>query len=78
MRIASGAGPRRPVATATPTISPARPAPYRIAPTFQGKWGLILLDQIRTRHKVRLVKRLGDISSSTLASTLKTLQNVLA
>jgi mRNA interferase MazF len=61
-----------------PMTTGARPAPYRIAVTFQGKRGLILLDQLRTLDKIRLLKRLGSVSSATLASTLKTLQNVFA
>jgi mRNA interferase MazF len=44
----------------------------------QGKRGLILLDELRTLDKVRLVKRLGNISPAVLASTLKTLQQVFA
>ena len=59
-----------------PMTTGARPAPYRIPVTFQGKRGLILLDQLRTLDKVRLVKRLGSVSSATLASTLQTLQRV--
>jgi len=59
-----------------PMTTGARPAPYRIRVTFQGKQGLILLDQIRTLDKVRLVKRLGNIGSATLASALRTLQRV--
>jgi mRNA interferase MazF len=61
-----------------PMTTGARPAPYRIPVTFQGKRGLILLDQIRTLDKLRLVKRLGNITPSTLALTLKTLQKVFA
>ena len=61
-----------------PLTTGAQPAPYRVAVTFQGKRGLILLDQLRTLDKVRLLKRLGNISSPTLASTLKTLQSVFA
>jgi len=61
-----------------PMTTGARPAPYRIAVTFQGKRGLILLDQIRTVDKIRLVKRLGGVSPSTLVSVLKTLQKVFA
>ena len=61
-----------------PMTTGARPAPYRIAVTFQGKRGLVLLDQLRTLDKVRLVKRLGSISSQALALTLKTLQRVFA
>ena len=61
-----------------PMTTGARPAPYRISVTFQGKRGLILLDQLRTLDKLRLVKRLGSITSSTLALTLQTLQKVFA
>ena len=61
-----------------PMTTGARPAPFRITLTFQGKRGLILLDQLRTLDKVRLVKRLGEVSAATLASTLKTLQKVFA
>jgi mRNA interferase MazF len=61
-----------------PMTTGARPAPFRISLTFQGKRGLILLDQLRTLDKVRLIKRLGSVSPATLESTLKTLQNVFA
>jgi mRNA interferase MazF len=61
-----------------PLATGARPAPYRIPVTFQGKRGLILLDQTRALDKIRLVKRLGAITSPTLALTLKTLQQVFA
>ena len=61
-----------------PMTTGARPAPYRIPVTFQGKKGLILLDQLRTLDKVRLVKNLGVVSPATLAATLKTLPNVFA
>jgi len=61
-----------------PMTTQGRPAPYRIAVTFRGKRGLILLDQVRTLDKIRLVKRLASISSATLATTLKTLQQVFA
>jgi len=59
-----------------PMTTGARPAPYRIPVTFQGKRGLILLDQLRTLDKVRPVKRLGNIASTTLASALQTLQKL--
>jgi mRNA interferase MazF len=61
-----------------PMTTGARPAPYRIPVIFQRKRGLILLDQVRTLDKVRLVKLLGNVSSATLAVTLKTLQKVFA
>jgi mRNA interferase MazF len=59
-----------------PMTTGARPAAFRIPVTFQGKRGLILLDQLRTLDKIRLIKRLGSISALALASTLKTLQSV--
>lgn len=61
-----------------PMTTGARPAPYRIPVRFQGKRGLILLDQLRTLDKIRLVKKLGSIASPTLTLTLKTLQGVFA
>ena len=53
-------------------------APFRIPLTHAGSKGLVLLDQIRTVDKVRLSKRLGALSTKTLAATLQTLQNVFA
>ena len=59
-----------------PMTTGAHTAPFRIGVTFHGKRGLILLDQLRTLDKIRLVKRLGNLSAPTLALTLKTLQEV--
>ena len=59
-----------------PMTSGSRPAGFRIAVTFQGKSGLILLDQVRTLDKSRLVKRLGAVHGTTLVKTLRTLQAV--
>ena len=59
-----------------PMTTGARPAPFRIPVTFQAKRELILLDQIRTLDKARLVKRLGMITAVTLDATLKTLEKV--
>ena len=61
-----------------PMTTGARPAPFRVPITFGGKKGLILLDQIRTLDKVRLVQKLGAASSTTLSATLRTLQEVFA
>ena len=43
-----------------------------------GTKGLIVLDQLRTVDKVRLAKRLGAVSSKTLAAVLATLQEMFA
>jgi mRNA interferase MazF len=60
--------------TVAPMTIGSRPAPYRIAVTFQGKHGLILLEKLRTLDKQRLVRRLGTIAASTLSLTLAALR----
>ncbi len=61
-----------------PMTTGSRPAGFRVPLTFQGKAGLIVLDQIRTLDRVRLVKRLGALRPPTLALTLQTLQAMFA
>jgi mRNA interferase MazF len=53
----------------------SKPAPFRIAVLFAGKRGLILLDQIRTVDKARLVRRLGGVGRKTLSGTLTILRD---
>ena len=65
-------------AIVAPLTTGSRPAPFRIPIRFQGKDGLILLDQLRTLDKRRLVKRLGAARSVTLEKTLVVLQEVFA
>lgn len=65
-------------AIVAPMTTGSRPAPFRVSIRFQGKSGLILLDQVRTLDQTRLVKRLGVASSATLATVLQTLQDVFA
>jgi mRNA interferase MazF len=60
--------------TVAPMTTGSRTAPFRIPLTFAGKEGLILLDQIRTLDKQRLVKRLGAINNKTLSLTLSRLR----
>jgi mRNA interferase MazF len=57
-----------------PMTTGSRPAGFRIPVEFQGKQGLVLLDQIRTLDEQRLVKRLGAVSESVLTNTLATLR----
>lgn len=52
--------------------------PTRIPLTFQHKKGQIVLDQIRTVDKSRLVKRLGKLDKKTAAKTLGVLQEMFA
>ena len=61
-----------------PMTSRSRPAPFRVAVAHAGQKGLTLLDQLRAVDKVRLVKRLGTVSSKTLVGTLAILQEVVA
>lgn len=61
-----------------PMATGSRPARFRIPLAFQGKQGLIVLDQIRTLDRVRFVKRVGALRPPTLAATLQTLQAMFA
>jgi mRNA interferase MazF len=61
-----------------PMTSNGFPAPFRVPVTHAGKKGLIVLDQIRTVDKVRLVKRVGAVNTKTLSNVLTTLQEVFA
>ena len=57
-----------------PMTTGSQPAAFRIGLTFQGKSGLILLDQVRTLDKVRLVRKEGALGAATLKKCLTTLQ----
>jgi mRNA-degrading endonuclease toxin of MazEF toxin-antitoxin module len=48
----------------------------RVPLTFLRKKGLILLDQIRTVDKSRLVKKAGAVSDLALSNALSTLQEI--
>jgi mRNA interferase MazF len=52
--------------------------PCRISCDFKGKNGLILLDQIRSVDKTRLVKKLGVIDKGTQVEICNTLQELFA
>ena len=61
-----------------PMTSKGFAAPFRVPVTHAAKKGLIVLDQIRTVDKIRLVKRVGTVNSKTLSTVLVTLQEVFA
>jgi mRNA interferase MazF len=61
-----------------PMSSKGFAAPFRVPVTHGGIRGTIVLDQIRTVDKIRLVKRLGTVSAKTLSAVLTTLQEVFA
>jgi len=52
--------------------------PTRVACRFRGKNGQVVLDQIRTVDRIRLIKNLGRLDSSTAASVLNILQEMFA
>ncbi len=63
-------------ALVAPLTTGSRPAPYRVPTTFRGRAGLILLDQLRALDRMRLIRRLGSVTSGTLSSTLATLREM--
>lgn len=61
-----------------PMTSTRRSYPSRVGCKFQGKLGEIVLDQIRTVDKARLMKKLGVIDSKTKRSVLEVLSEMFA
>jgi mRNA interferase MazF len=61
-----------------PMTTKGRDYPTRINLTFQGKKGQIVLDQIRTIDKIRLIKRLGKIDKHTAQKVLEILGEMFA
>jgi mRNA interferase MazF len=61
-----------------PMTTGSHAAPFRVQVRHAGKIGLILLDQIRTVDKARLVKRSGTLGPATLKETLNTLSEIFA
>jgi mRNA interferase MazF len=59
-----------------PMTTQGRPLPTRISCRFQGKQGKIVLDQIRTVDKSRLVKRLGSIPPTIQQTVIAVLQEM--
>jgi len=51
-------------------------APSRVELQFQDKTGLILLDQLRSVDKSRLIKKLGTVDSKTQKIISSTLDNI--
>jgi mRNA interferase MazF len=61
-----------------PMTTRGRTYPTRVACRFQHKEGQIVLDQIRTVDRVRLVKRLGRIEAITQKQVLAVLADIFA
>lgn len=61
-----------------PLTSGGKPYPTRVGCRFKGKQGQIVLDQIRTVDKNRLVRRLGRIGRDAGDGVLSTLADMFA
>ncbi|MUG95500.1 type II toxin-antitoxin system PemK/MazF family toxin [Scytonema sp. UIC 10036] len=61
-----------------PMTTKGQAYPTRVACQFQGKEGQIVLDQIRTVDKTRLVKQIGQISADEQKAVLDTLAEMFA
>jgi mRNA interferase MazF len=61
-----------------PMTTKGRPYPTRVACQFQGKRGQVVLDQLRTVDKRRLVRRLGRLSPDTQERVLAALAELFA
>lgn len=63
---------------AAPMTSTLKNYPTRVTTNFEGKHGQIVLDQIRTIDKSRLIKKLGTISGPASGKVLNILQEMFA
>jgi mRNA interferase MazF len=59
-----------------PMTTKGRNYPSRVKCTFQGVEGQVVLDQIRTVDKSRLVKKLGRLSASASESIVRVLSEM--
>jgi len=60
-----------------PMTSNTRAYPWRVAIKFQGKQGVIAVDQIRTVDKQRIKKCLGVLPDTAIKNFKQVLQNML-
>ena len=70
----------RPIGTVivAPMSTKSRDYPTRVDCTFQGRQGQVVLDQIRTVDKERLVKCLGSLSTPAGDRVLEVLGEIFA
>ena len=61
-----------------PLTTGGHPYPFRVPCRFGGKSGHIVVDQIRTVDRERLVRRLGRLAPATVGKTLSVLQEMFA
>lgn len=61
-----------------PMTTAGKDYPTRVSCTFKKKKGQIVLDQIRTIDKMRLLKKIGTIDPNTQLKVISTLQRLFA
>lgn len=61
-----------------PMTTKGRVYPTRVACKFQGKQGMVVLDQIRTIDKSRLVNKVGRIDTKTQTEVLRVLEEIFS
>jgi len=61
-----------------PMTTAAKPYPTRVSCKLKNKAGQIVLDQIRTIDKTRLVKKLGTLDPKTQSEVISVLQRMFA
>jgi len=61
-----------------PMTTKGQAYPTRVPVTFQRKTGQIVLDQIRTVDKRRLIRRLGRIDQRTATKVLQVIHEMFA
>jgi mRNA interferase MazF len=61
-----------------PMTTSGRAYPWRIRCRFQNRSGYVVLDQLRTVDRERLVKRLGVLTAATLSEVLDSLHEMFA
>lgn len=59
-----------------PLTTGGHPYPFRVPCRFEGRAGYVVIDQIRTVDRERLVRRLGKLSPSTVGRILTVLQEM--
>jgi mRNA interferase MazF len=60
-----------------PMTSNMRQYPWRVPIAFQGKKGMVALDQIRTVDKHRLAKKIGRVRGAVAAQIKRVVQEML-
>ena len=61
-----------------PMTSAQKEYPTRVSCTFRKKQGQIVLDQVRTVDKARLIQKLGTIDSEAQLNVISVLQRLFA